>query len=63
MIPILSRIFINKVAEFAHFLFKQRGDMRGEAAMSYASSHIAQSLTNWVQGVPFGHCLSTLQYL
>ena len=35
MIPIISRIFIIKIAEFAHVLFKQTGD--GEAATSCAS--------------------------
>ena len=41
MIPI---IFIIKIAEFDHVLFKQRGDSRGEAATSCASSQIVQSL-------------------
>ena len=40
MIPIIASIFIIKIAEFAHVLFKLTGD--GEAA-------IAQSLTNWVE--------------
>ena len=37
MIPI---IFTIKIAEFDHVLFKQRGDSRGEAATSCASSQI-----------------------
>ena len=45
MIPI---IFIIKIAEFDHVLFKQRGDSRGEAATSCASSKIVQSLTNYI---------------
>ena len=40
MIPI---IFIIKIAEFDHVLFKQRGD----------SSQIVQSITNWVERMPF----------
>ena len=42
-------------SEFAHVLLKQTGDSEtvrqrdGEAAMSCASSQIAQSLTNWVE--------------
>lgn len=55
MIPI---IFIIKIAEFDHvLLFKQRGDSRGEAATSCASSQIVQSLTHWVERMPFAFSL------
>ena len=54
MIPI---IFIIKIAEFDHVLFKQRGDSRGEAATSCASSQIVQSLTHWVEHMPFAFSL------
>ena len=54
MIPI---IFIIKIAKFAHVLFKQRGDMRGEAVTSSASSQIVQSPTNWVERMPFAFSL------
>ena len=49
-------IFTIKIAEFAHVLFKQR-DMRGEAATSSVSSQIVQSLTNWVESIPFAFSL------
>ena len=39
MIPI---IFIIKIAEFDHVLFKQRGHSQGEAATSSASSQIVR---------------------
>ena len=54
MIPI---IFIIKIAEFDHVLFKQRGDSRGEAATSCASSQIVHSLTHWVERMPFAFSL------
>ena len=54
MIPI---IFIIKIAEFDHVLFKQRGDSRGEAATSCASYQIVQSLTYWVERMPFAFSL------
>ena len=54
MIPI---IFIIKIAEFDHVLFKQRGDSRGEAATSCASSQIVQSLTHWVERMTFAFSL------
>ena len=50
MIPI---IFIIKIAEFDHILFKQRGDSRGEATTSCASSQMVQSLTHWVERMTF----------
>ena len=54
MIPI---IFIIKIAEFDHVLFKQRGDSRGEVATSCASSQIVQSLTHWVERMTFAFSL------
>ena len=54
MIPI---IFIIKIAEFDHVLFKQRGDSRGEAATSSASSQIVQSLTYWIERMTFAFSL------
>ena len=50
-------IFIIKIAEFDHVLCKQRGDSRGEAATSCASSQIVQSLTHWVERMTFAFSL------
>ena len=52
MIPIILSILI-KISEFAHVLFKQRGDTQSEAATSCVSSQIVQSLTNWVGRMTF----------
>ena len=46
-----------KIAEFAHVLFKQNGDTRGETVTSCASSQIVQSLTNWVERMSFAFSL------
>ena len=51
-------IFTIKIAEFAHALFKQKGDTRGETVTSCASSQIVQSLTNWDERMPLAFSLS-----